>query len=47
MIIEQFNDRKTGKAVAIFESEDLCQKARIELNKKTFGDGGRYVDLYD
>ena len=45
--IEEFNGKRTGSALVIFENQELAQKAKGENNKKEIGAEARYVELYD
>lgn len=47
VFIEEFNGKRTGSALVIFENKDIAQQAKEELNKKEIGTEGRYVELYD
>jgi RNA recognition motif-containing protein len=47
VFIEEFNGKRTGSALVIFENKELAQKAKEDLNKKEIGSDGRYVELYD
>lgn len=47
VFIEEFNGKRTGSALVIFENLEIAQKAKEELDKKEIGTEGRYVELYD
>jgi len=47
VFIEEFNGKRTGSALVIFENKELAQKAKEDLNKKEIGSDGRDVELYD
>lgn len=45
IVIEEFNGKRTGSALVIFENHDVAQDAKGNLNKKEIE--GRYVELFD
>lgn len=45
IVIEEFNGKRTGSALVIFENQDVAQDAKSNLNKKEIE--GRYVELFD
>lgn len=45
IFIEEFNGKRTGSALVIFENHDVAQDAKAALNKKEID--GRYVELFD
>ena len=47
IFIEEFNGKRTGSALVVFEDKEIAQRAKEELNKKEIGTDGRYVELYD
>ena len=47
VFIEEFNGKRTGSALVIFDDETQAQKAKAEKHKKEIGSEGRYVELYD
>ena len=47
IFIEEFNGKRTGSALVIFDGIDVAQEAKAALNKKTIGADQRYVELYD
>lgn len=47
IFIEEFNGKRTGSALVIFENEQVGQDAKAALHKKDIGAEQRYVELYD
>lgn len=47
VFIEEFNGKRTGSALVVFENREIAQQAKEEMNKKEIGTDGRYVELYD
>lgn len=47
VFIEEFNGKRTGSALVIFESNEVAQDAKLAKNKKSVGQETRYVELYD
>ena len=47
VFVEEFNGKRTGSALVIFDTEEIAQKAKDELHKMEIGTDGRYVELYD
>jgi RNA recognition motif-containing protein len=47
IFIEEFNGKKTGSVLVIFENKDVAQDAKLYLNKKEIGQEARYVELFD
>ena len=47
VFVEEFNGKRTGSALVIFDDEEIAQIAKKELHKKEIGTDGRYVELYD
>ena len=47
IFIEEFNGKRTGSALVIFENEEVAQNAKEQMNKQNIGDDQRYVELYD
>ena len=45
IFVEEFNGKRTGSALIIFENLDVAQDAKTALNKKEIE--GRYVELFD
>ena len=45
IFIEEFNGRRTGSALVLFENKDVAQDAKEALNKKEIE--GRYIELFD
>jgi RNA recognition motif-containing protein len=47
VFVEEFNGKRTGSALVIFDTEDNAQSAKDKFHKKDIGNDGRYVELYD
>ena len=47
IFIEEFNGKRTGSALVIFENEEAAQDAKGSRNKEKIGTDQRYVELYD
>ena len=47
VFVEEFNGKRTGSALVIFDTEEIAQTAKEQLHKKEIGTEGRYVELYD
>lgn len=47
VFVEEFNGKRTGSALVIFDDEETAQTAKEKLHKKEIGTDGRYVELYD
>ena len=45
--IEEFNGKRTGSALVIFDDEESAQKAKEKYHKQKIGTEGRYVELHD
>jgi len=45
IFIEEFNGRRTGSALVVFENEAAAQDAKAALHKKEIE--GRYIELFD
>lgn len=45
IFIEEFNGRRTGSALVVFENETVAQDAKEALQKKEIE--GRYIELFD
>jgi RNA recognition motif-containing protein len=46
VFIEEYRGSRTGSALIIFESHDVAQDAKVNLQGQTIS-GNRYVDLFD
>lgn len=46
IFIEEWNGKRTGSALVIFENEQVAQDAKAALQKKEIGAEARYVELY-
>lgn len=47
VFVEEFNGKRTGSALVIFDTEENSQSAKDKFHKKEIGTEGRYVELYD
>lgn len=47
IFIEEFNGKRTGSALVIFENTEVAQDAKASNHKKEIGAEQRYVELYD
>lgn len=47
VFIEEFNGKRTGSALVVFESKEVAQDAKLAKNKKSVGQETRYVELFD
>lgn len=47
VFVEEFNGKRTGSALVIFDTEENAQAAKEKFHKKEIGTEGRYVELYD
>lgn len=47
VFVEEFNGKRTGSALVIFDTEENAQSAKEKFHKKEIGTEGRYVELYD
>ncbi len=47
IFIEEFNGKRTGSVLVIFENKDVAQDAKEKLNKKEIGQEARWVELLD
>ena len=47
VFVEEFNGKRTGSALVIFDTEEIAQTAKEQKHKKEIGTDGRYVELYD
>jgi RNA recognition motif-containing protein len=45
IFIEEFNGKRTGSALVVFENEQVAQDAKASLNKNEVD--GRYIELFD
>lgn len=45
--IEQFNGRRTGTVLVIFESHEDAQRAKTDKHNALIGEDQRYVELFD
>ena len=45
IFIEEFNGKRTGSALVVFENEQVAQDAKAALHRKEIE--GRYVELFD
>jgi len=45
IFIEEFNGKRTGSALVVFENEELAQNAKNGLQKQEID--GRYIELFD
>lgn len=45
IFIEEFNGRRTGSALVVFENESISQDAKSALHRKEIE--GRYIELFD
>lgn len=46
IFIEEYNGKRTGSALVIFENQQVSQDAKAALQKKEIGAEARYVELY-
>lgn len=47
VFVEEFNGKRTGSALVIFDTEENSIEAKEKFHKKDIGTEGRYVELYD
>jgi len=47
VFVEEFNGKRTGSALVIFDTEENAVSAKERFHKKDIGAEGRYVELYD
>lgn len=47
VFIEEFNGKRTGSALVIFENNTVAQDAKGNMQKQEIGAEKRYVELYD
>jgi len=47
VIIEEFNGKRTGSVLVLFENNDVAQNAKASKHKSEIGAEKRYVELYD
>lgn len=47
VFVEEFNGKRTGSALVIFDNEENAKTAKEKFHKKEIGTEGRYVELYD
>lgn len=47
IFIEEYNGKRTGSVLVLFENQDVAQNAKASKNKETIGAETRYVELYD
>ena len=45
--IEEFNGKRTGSALVVFDNEENAQIAKGKFHKQKIGGEGRYVELHD
>ena len=45
IFIEEFNGKRTGSALVVFENEQVAQDAKSALHKNEVD--GRYIELFD
>jgi RNA recognition motif-containing protein len=45
IFIEEFNGRRTGSALVVFENEAVAQDAKASLHRKEIE--GRYIEIFD
>jgi hypothetical protein len=45
IFIEEFNGKRTGSALVVFENEEVAQDAKKSLQKQEIE--GRYIELFD
>jgi RNA recognition motif-containing protein len=46
IFIEEYNGKRTGSALVIFENREVAQDAKAALQKNEIGAEARYVELY-
>ena len=46
IFIEEYNGKRTGSALVIFENPEVAQDAKAALQKNEIGAEARYVELY-
>jgi len=47
IFIEEFNGKRTGSCLVLFESHEVSQDAKEKMQKSEIGAEKRYVELYD
>ena len=47
IFIEEFNGKRSGSALVIFDDEESSKIGKEKFHKKEIGSDGRYVELYD
>lgn len=47
VFVEEFNGKRTGSALVIFDTEENAKVAKEKFHKQPIGKEGRYVELYD
>lgn len=47
VFIEEFNGKRSGSALVVFDDLETAQAAKEKFHKKNINTEGRYVELYD